>query len=67
MANAARYQYEQPSYTAVFEIKISDTLQMAVKKQDQSDEKFFDLRRKKREREVFTEWYFPDCIRVWYI
>ena len=44
--NTSRSQYEKPSYTPIFEMKISDTLQIAVKKQNGTDEKFFDIRRK---------------------
>ena len=39
-------QYEKPTYSIFFKLEISDTLQMAVKQEDGTTNKFFDLRRR---------------------
>lgn len=42
----ARPMYEKQVYTSVFQLKISDTLLIQVKKAEGTDKKFFDVRRR---------------------
>ena len=56
--NTSRYQNGKHSYTSIFEMKISDTLQMVVKKKVGTDETFFDLRRRNERGRFYASGIF---------